>query len=92
LLHISATRPLVPVSVYCQPPAGARYADLAVVSLNDPSSTFVRTPAPGEWRLEAPAGSYQLNARFPERPSYRPFTDSVVAWPPSRRWKVPVTS
>jgi hypothetical protein len=92
VLHISRTRPLVPVSVFCHPPAGARYADLAVISLNDPNSRFARTPAPGEWRLEAPAGSYQLRAEFPQRPSYRPFTDSVVAWPPSRRWKVPVTS
>lgn len=92
MLHVSPTRPMVPVRVFCQPPAGARYADLAVISLNDPTGRFARAPAPGEWDLEAPAGSYQLRAEFPERPSYRPFTDSVVAWPPSRRWKVPVTS
>jgi Caspase domain len=92
LLHISRIRPLVPVTVFCQPPAGARYADLAVISLNDPNGRFVRAPTPGEWSLEAPAGLYQLRAEFPQRPSYRPFTESVVAWPPSRRWKVRVTS
>lgn len=80
--------PAVPVVVECQPEACAQIAALELAPAGG-AGAYSRAPAPGPWKVDAPAGPYQLRAEV--TPPYASVPRQISVWPPRRRFTVEVT-